>query len=115
MTMDSDFTTAGSRVMVLGMLAGRDAATAAEAISDIRPDLVVCTTVDGDRGLPAGELARAVAAAGMPVEVESDPQRAIERVLRLAEDDDTVVVTGSFRLLAAARAVVERHLSGPVR
>ena len=110
-TVEEDFTTAGSRVVVLGMLAGRDPAAACEAVAVLRPDLVVCTTVDGARGLPAAELAVAAAAAGLPVEVDDDPARAVERVLAHADEEDTVVVTGSFRLLAAARAVVAQFVA----
>jgi dihydrofolate synthase/folylpolyglutamate synthase len=110
-TVEEDFTTAGSRVVVLGMLAGRDPAAACEAVAVLRPDLVVCTTVDGARGLPAAELAAAAAAAGLPVEIDGDPARAVERVLSHADEEDTVVVTGSFRLLAAAREVVDRFVA----
>ena len=35
----------------------------------------------------------------------------MERVLAHADEEDTVVVTGSFRLLAAARAVVDRFVA----
>jgi len=110
-TVEEDFTTAGSRVVVLGMLAGRDPAAACEAVAVLRPDLVVCTTVDGARGLPAEALAAAAAAAGLPVEIDDDPVRAVERVLAHADEEDTVVVTGSFRLLAAAREVVDRFVA----
>ncbi|MFM7068207.1 MAG: bifunctional folylpolyglutamate synthase/dihydrofolate synthase [Actinomycetes bacterium] len=107
-TVTAEFTAAGSRVVVLGMLAGRDPVAACGAVASMRPDLVVCTSVDGDRGLPAATLAAAATEAGLPVEVEPDPARAVERVLRHADAEDVVVVTGSFRLLSVARAVARR-------
>ncbi len=106
-TVDEEFVTAGSRIVVLGMLAGRDPDAAARAVDEIRPDLVICTTADAaDRGLPAAELAAACDAAGLVAEAHADPVDAVARALQLAQEEDLVVITGSFRLIGPARAAV---------
>lgn len=116
-TVDEEFVTAGSRIVVLGMLAGRDPDAAVRAVDRIRPDLVICTTADADdRALPAEQLAAACAAAGLTHEALADPVDAVARALSLAQEEDLVVVTGSFRLIAPARATVGALLapgSGP--
>jgi dihydrofolate synthase / folylpolyglutamate synthase len=104
-TVDDEFAVIGSRVLVLGMLAGRDPVAAAQAVAGMRPDLVVCTTADvGGRGLPAAELSAACSAAGLAVEVVADPAEAVARAVGRAAEEDLVVVAGSFRLLGTARA-----------
>lgn len=105
-TLESEFSPAGSRVVVLGLLAGRDAGAALGAIAPLRPDLIVCTTPDSGRGLPAAQLAAVAASMGLPHEVVAAPDAAVARALAVAAEEDLVVVTGSFRLLAPARTVL---------
>ncbi|MFZ4517090.1 MAG: bifunctional folylpolyglutamate synthase/dihydrofolate synthase [Microthrixaceae bacterium] len=103
-TVDEEFTAVGARLVVVGQLAGRDPVATADALRALRPDLVVCTTAaEGDRGLPADRLAAACEAAGLPTEVAADPARAVALALGRAQEEDLVVVTGSFRLLGPAR------------
>jgi dihydrofolate synthase/folylpolyglutamate synthase len=105
LTLEEDFAVAGSRIVVVGMLAGRDPEAATAALGSARPDLVICTTVGGDRGLRAETLAAAARRRGLPVEVVADPAGAVLAALRAAAEEDLVVVCGSFRLVAVAREV----------
>lgn len=106
-TVDEEFTTAGSRLVVLGQLAGRDADATVDAVAELRPDLVLCTTAGtGDRGVPPGVLASSCGRRGLAHEVVADPVTAVGRALSLALEEDLVIVTGSFRLLRPARAAV---------
>ena len=106
-TVDHEFATAGSRIVVFGVLTGRDPDALVAAVERLRPDLVICTTADADdRGLPASHLAAACARAGVAHEAQPDPVRAVGRALSIAQEEDLVVVTGSFRLVAPARAAV---------
>jgi folylpolyglutamate synthase/dihydropteroate synthase len=94
----------GSRIVVLGMLAGRDATAAVEALAPARPDLVVCTAVDdGARGRAPAELAAACEAMGIPAEVVEDPGAAVARALAAAGEEDLLLVCGSMRLPALVR------------
>ncbi len=108
-TLEDEFAPAGSRLIVLGVLRGRDPVAAARAVAEIRPDLVICTTVDGERGLDAVELVAACRGAGLATERIADPQSAVARALAIAAEEDAVVVTGSFRLLGPARSAVLAH------
>lgn len=104
-TLDEDFAVVGSRIVVLGMLAGRDATAAVQALAPARPDLVVCTTAeDGPRGLSATELEAACEAAGIPAEVVVDPGAAVARALATAGEEDLLLVCGSLRLPALVRS-----------
>lgn len=105
-TLEAEFSPLGSRIVVLGQLRGRDPAAAATAVARWRPDLVVCTTPDGERGLPAAELAVACERAGLATETVADPAAAVRRALAVAAEEDMVLVTGSGRLLAPARTAL---------
>lgn len=105
-TLDDEFTPAGSRLVVFGALQGRDLDATVVAVAALRPDLVICTTIAGERGLDARRLASACDAAGLPNEWAADPEAAVARALSIAQEEDVVMVTGSFRLLGPARRVV---------
>lgn len=109
-TLDDEFSTVGSRLVVLGTLAGRDPDRTVEALRALRPDLVVCTTADpDDRSLPAEALGAACERAALGFQVVADPVEAVARTLGQAEEEDLVVVTGSFRLVGPARTAVAAH------
>lgn len=106
-TLDDEFAAVGSRIVVLGLLDGRDPDAVIDSVQSLRPDLVVCTTADpDDRGLPASGLGAACDRVGLANEVVSAPAEAVALALARAQEEDLVVVTGSFRLLAPARRVV---------
>ncbi len=71
-----------------------------------RPDLVICTSTEGDRGVAAQRLAAACDRAQLAHEVVAEPSSAVARAMAIADEADAVVVTGSFRLLAPARAAI---------
>ncbi len=109
-TLDEEFTPVGSRLVVAATLQGRDVDTTVSALAALRPDLVICTTIPGDRGVEARTLAAACDAVGLPNEWAADPATAVARALSIAQDEDMVVVTGSFRLLGPARrALAQGH------
>jgi len=111
-TLDEEFSTVGSRVVVLGLLAGRDPDAAVAAVRSLRPDLVVCTSADaGERVLEPAVLAEACERAGLAAQVEPSPTEAVRRAVGQAQEEDMVVVTGSFRLIGPARAAVAAALS----
>lgn len=106
-TIDDEFATVGTRMLVLGMLAGRDPDAAVAAAASVRPDLVICTTADpDDRGLAPEQLAAACARRGITHEVVVRPVEAVTRAVAHAQEEDLVVVTGSFRLAGPARSAV---------
>jgi dihydrofolate synthase / folylpolyglutamate synthase len=108
-TLDDEFNPVGSRLVVLGMLAGRDPAAAVSAVSGMRPDLVICTAPDGPRSLAPEVLAGECSRAGLASERVADPAAAVARALAVAAEEDVVIVTGSFRLIGPARRVLGSH------
>ena len=110
-TVAEEFDVAGTRRWVLGVLAGRDLDELLDAFG-IRPgDHLVATTPPSPRGVPARDLAAAVAAHEVDVEVVPDVARAVERAWRAAGaagDGDLVLVTGSLYTAGAARTACRR-------
>jgi len=107
-TLADEFHTDGRRVLVLGMLQERDPVQFLEALATAGIDAVVACTVPSPRAFGAAELARRVAATGLPVEVVDDPLEAVRRAVDAAVEDDLVLVTGSLYLVGAvAESLVE--------
>jgi dihydrofolate synthase/folylpolyglutamate synthase len=105
-TLDEDFAVLGSRFVVFAMMEGRDPAAAAAAVAQMRPDVVVCTTIEGSRSLPVKDLAAAFESAGLPTETFEDPATAIASALRHAGEEDMVLICGSFYLHGVAVEVL---------
>jgi dihydrofolate synthase/folylpolyglutamate synthase len=106
-TLTTEFSPAGSRLLVLGMLSGRSPDDLLDALAPYGWDAVVATTPPGERGLPAAELAAAVSRRWhTTADVVDDPAEAAQRALLVAGDDDMVVVAGSFYLVSPVRGAV---------
>ena len=110
-TLEDEFAPAGTRIVVLGALAGRDADRMVAAVSEVRPDLIICTSLEGDRGGDAAFLAAACDRRGIARESVADPVVAVSRALAIAAEEDVVLITGSFRLLSPARAAITAFAS----
>jgi len=105
-TLDDEFHVDGRRILVLGLLEGRDAVAMLEAFDVRRADLVVTCTPDSPRAVPARELAGVVQAFGVRVEVAPDVDDAVALALANAGDKDAVLITGSLYVVGAARAAL---------
>ena len=109
-TLDEDFSSAGRRLLVVGMQSGRDVAGVLRALDAGRADLVVACTAPTARGIPASEVAAAAASVGAAVEVAEDVGEALEVALDRAGPADVVTVAGSFTVVGAAKvALAERQ------
>jgi len=108
LTIEEEFAPVGTRIVVLGALFGRDAHRLVVAVSELRPDLVICCSLDGPRGVDARVLAAACDELGIPKEMVADPSSAVARALAISAEEDMVLVTGSFRLLEPARAALRQ-------
>ncbi len=106
LTLEDEFSPVGTRLVVLGALGGRDPERTVQAVAQLRPDLVICTSLEGPRGTEAAELSAVCARHGLVTEAVADPVVAVSRALAIAQEEDVVLVTGSFRLLAPARAAI---------
>lgn len=104
-----DFDPAGRRILAVGCLRGRDPEEMLSAFRADEFDIVVTCTAPTPRGMPAAELTRAARAIGCDVVIECETvEQACDRVVRLAEHDDAVLITGSLYVVGAARPVLRR-------
>jgi dihydrofolate synthase/folylpolyglutamate synthase len=107
-TLVEEFTPLGSRLLVVGMLAGRDPHDVVEPLAEVGFDSVIVCAPPSPRALDPSVLAAAVRDAGLHADVVADPWAAVERALGHADEEDLVVVAGSFYLIAPARSVLPR-------
>ena len=68
--------------------------------------MVVATTAPSPRAVPAAEVAAAAERLGANAVAEPDVARAVDRALRLAGEEDVVLITGSFYVVGAARTML---------
>ncbi|MGH9243803.1 MAG: bifunctional folylpolyglutamate synthase/dihydrofolate synthase [Acidimicrobiales bacterium] len=102
-TLEDDFTHDGERVLVVGMLAGRDPLALLEALDAASARLVVGCTPDSPRACDADTVAAVARDLGVDAVAEPDVARAVDLALDEAAADDAVLVTGSLYVAGAAR------------
>ena len=104
-TLADDFDVAGRRILVVGLLDGRDPAGMLEALDAAGYDLVVACQPESDRAVPADVVAAAARSVGaVDVDTIDEVRDAIDDALARAGQDDLVVVSGSLYVVGAARA-----------
>lgn len=102
-TLDEDLTLAGSVILVVGLLGGRDPEAVLRAFGAAEAGFVITCAADSPRAIPASELAAVAERIGAVAEAVPDPVDAVNRALAVATEEDLVLVTGSH------------YVSGPVR
>jgi dihydrofolate synthase/folylpolyglutamate synthase len=102
-TLADEFTLAGSVVMVVGLLQGRDPVEMLEALGATEAGFLVACTPPSPRAIPAPELAAAADKLGIASEAVADVGSAVSRALAVSTDDDLVLVTGSHYVVGDAR------------
>ncbi len=100
------FGAVSGRVLVVGMLRGRDPTEMLQAFDAGSARLVVTCPPPSPRALPAGEVAAAARAMGVATEEASSVREAVATALALAAPDELVLVTGSLYVVGAARAAL---------
>jgi dihydrofolate synthase/folylpolyglutamate synthase len=94
------------RVLVVGLLQGRDPVEMLRCLDAGRARLVVACPPPSPRALPADEVASAAATLGADTEVADSVSEAVATALALAGEDELVHVTGSLYVVGAARAAL---------
>jgi len=106
-----DFDPAVRRILVVGCLLGRDPEEMLSALRADEFDVVLTCTAPTPRGMPAAQLSAAARALGCDDIFEcQDVEQACDRAVRLAAQDDAVLVAGSLYVVGAARPVLRRLL-----
>jgi dihydrofolate synthase/folylpolyglutamate synthase len=103
-SLEHDFEVAGRRLLVVGMLEGRDPTAMLEAFDLGRYDLVITCTPDSPRAVAAADLAAAAVGLGAEIEIEPDVATAVDRARQISGEDDLILITGSLYVVGAARA-----------
>lgn len=106
-TLEEEFDIAGRRVLVVGMLGGRDIVDMLEQLGARSADLVIACTPDSPRAVPAADLVAVARAMGVMVERIDHVATAVQRALDVSTEDDAVLVAGSLYVVGAARRFME--------
>ncbi|MCD9623224.1 bifunctional folylpolyglutamate synthase/dihydrofolate synthase [Rhabdothermincola salaria] len=109
-TVAEEFDVPGRRILVVGLLSGRDPRQMLDALDAQRADLLVACTPDSPRAVPAADLAAVAASVPVLTEIVPDPAEALDRALAVCTEDDVVLVAGSLYVAGAARTEIERRL-----
>lgn len=108
--LEEGFAVEGRRILVCGMLEGRDPTAMLQAFRADGFDQVITCTPTSPRALPADELAFAAAALGVSSRVAKTIEQGIGWALDAATPSDLVLITGSLYLVGSARSVVRAAL-----
>jgi dihydrofolate synthase / folylpolyglutamate synthase len=93
----------GRRVLVVGVLNGRDPLAMLDAMDAGSFDDIIASTPPTGRARPASEMAAAARSRGWRTTVIDDVGDALDSIIAVAGHDDQIVVTGSIYLVAEAR------------
>ena len=94
------------RVLVIGMLQGRDPTEMLRCFDAGRARLVVACPPPSPRALPPAEVAAAARALGTDAEEADSVAEAVATALALAGEQELVHVTGSLYVVGAARSAL---------
>src|SRR3546814_3600036 len=93
-TLDEGFAVEGARILVVGMLAGRDPVELLDHLGAADAALVVCCTPDSPRAMSGADLAAVAREHGAATRVVDDVGDAVRAGLDAADTADAVLVTG---------------------
>lgn len=94
-------------VIVVGALGPRDPAELLDELVSLMPAFVVACTAPSPRAIPANKLADLASQRGMSAEAVADAVDAVRVAVNAADENDLVLVTGSFYMLASAREALD--------
>jgi dihydrofolate synthase / folylpolyglutamate synthase len=101
-----EFGGAAGRVLVVGLLEGKDPVEMLQAVGARGARALVACPAPSPRTLPPADVAAAARAIGIESEAADSVPEALARALTIASPDDLVLVTGSLYVVGAARAAL---------
>jgi dihydrofolate synthase/folylpolyglutamate synthase len=107
-TLDAEFGKSSRRVIVVGLLQGRDPGEVLQALRVGAAAHVITCPAPSPRTVPADELAAVARSLGANVESAPSVAEAVARGLAAATPDDLVLITGSLYVVGAARGLLVR-------
>jgi len=107
--VDEEFGEARARVMVVGMLRGKDPGEMLQALGAAKARYIITCPPPSPRAQPADVVAKAAMLLGVEAEPAATVSDALERARELAGEDDLILVTGSLYVVGAARTDLHGH------
>ena len=107
-TLAEDFAAVRDRVVVMGMLRGRDPAEMIRALGLGPTTTLIACPPPSPRAVPAGQVAAAARAMGIDAVTAGTVPEAVDLAMTMAGADDLVLVTGSLYVVGAARGRLVR-------
>jgi dihydrofolate synthase/folylpolyglutamate synthase len=106
-----DFDPHGRRILVVGVLGGRDISDTLSALKVDEFERVICCTAPSPRARPAAEIAAIAEEMGCPDVLTVDTvERACDLALADASSDDAVLIAGSLYVVGSARTHLRKVL-----
>ncbi len=104
--VDEEFGDVRSRIMVVGMLRGKDPDEMLQALAAPKARHVIACPPPSPRAQPADVVAKAAVLLGTDAEPANSVAEALDRARELATEDDLILVTGSLYVVGAARTAL---------
>lgn len=102
-TLNEEFSIFGRRILIVGMMAGKDPAEMLQALQAEKYEVVICCQPSWPRAMPAAELAEAARTLGIVADIANEPITAYELAQDLSTDQDVIFVAGSLYIVGAIR------------
>ena len=109
--VEEEFGGTRSKVMVVGMLRGKDPGEMLQALGAPKARRVITCPPPSPRAQPADVVAKAALLLGVQAEPAATVADALERAKEIAEEDDLILVTGSLYVVGAARAAIHHQVA----
>jgi dihydrofolate synthase/folylpolyglutamate synthase len=107
--VDEEFVAVRSRLMVVGMLRGKDPGEMLQALGAAQARRVITCPPPSPRAQPADVVAKAALLLGVDAEPAASVAEALDQARELAAEDDLILVTGSLYVVGAARAALQHR------
>jgi len=104
--VDEEFGQVRSRILVVGMLRGKDPREMLDALDATRARVVIACPPPSPRAIPAEEVAAAAVELGCDAWSAASVADALDEALGIADPEDLILVSGSLYVVGAARAAL---------
>jgi dihydrofolate synthase/folylpolyglutamate synthase len=105
--IDEEFSEVSSRILVVGMLRGKDPEEMLTALGVQRARLVITCPPPSPRALPAEDVAATAIKLGCTTEVAPTVAEALQLAQQVAQPEELILVTGSLYVVGAARLALK--------
>ncbi|HUY85672.1 MAG TPA: cyanophycin synthetase, partial [Acidimicrobiales bacterium] len=106
--VDEEFAMAQRRILITGMLKGRDPVSMLEAFGSSSIDIVIACPAPSPRSISVGEIVSAAEALGIESMSTNSVADAVAIGIGIAEPEDLILIAGSMYVAGAARTELLR-------